>query len=109
MKLHKADSNTILIEPMKNRTNREMIRAYNTLITRLVNTGIMQKHHILDNECSEEFKNKTKSFKMAYQPVPPHDHHHNITEKASKCSKHTSSPYFAVQTLCYLSIYGADY
>jgi hypothetical protein len=62
MTLFESDSNAVLVEPMKNRTSGEMIGAYNTLITRLIDAGVTPKHHILDNECSEEFKTKIKSF-----------------------------------------------
>jgi hypothetical protein len=50
------DSNSILVAAMKNRTSGEMIRAYQELIDRLRSAGIKPKRHILDNECSEDFK-----------------------------------------------------
>ena len=74
MTLYEYDSNAILVEPMKNRTSGEMLRAYIKLIGRLVQAGITPKHHILDNECSAEFKAKIKLFKMTYQLIPPHNH-----------------------------------
>ena len=64
MTLYKNDSNAILVEPMKNRTSGEMLRAYIKLIERLKGAGITPKHHILDNECSTEFKAQIKLFKM---------------------------------------------
>jgi hypothetical protein len=45
------------------------------------------KHHILDNECSEEFKETIKCNEMTYQLVPPHDHHCNHAKKAIQTFK----------------------
>ena len=87
MTLYEYDSNAILVEPMKNRTSGEMLRAYIKLIGRLVQAGITPKHHILDNECSAEFKAQIKLFKMTYQLVPPHDHRRNAAEKAIQIFK----------------------
>ena len=73
MVLTESDSDIILVEPMKNRTSGEMIRAYQALIDCLHAANIVPKHHILDNECSEEFKATIKGNNMTYQLVPPHD------------------------------------
>ena len=67
MVLIKIDSNTILVEAMKNRTAGEMIRAYLVLITCLRNAGVTPKMHILDNECSEEFKTQIRKNNMTFQ------------------------------------------
>ena len=77
MVLTESNSDIILAEPMKNRTSREMIRAYQALIDRLHAANIVPKHHILDNKCSDEFKTTIKSNDMTYQLVPPHDHRRN--------------------------------
>ena len=45
----------------------------------------MSKHltlHILDNECSEEFKQAIEEHNMKHQLVPPHDHRRNAAKKA---------------------------
>ncbi len=52
MVLVELDSNAILIEPMKNRTPGEMIRAYQALFDRLKECGIKPKQHLLDNKWS---------------------------------------------------------
>ena len=59
MVLTESDSDVILMEPMKNCTSGEMIRAYQALINCLHAANIIPKHHILDNECTEEFKATT--------------------------------------------------
>jgi hypothetical protein len=56
MVLIEIDSNAILVEAMKNRTTGEMIRAYQVLVNHLCSAGVTPKMHILDNECSAEFK-----------------------------------------------------
>ena len=43
--------------------------------------------HLLDNECSNDFKERIKANKMTYQLVPPHDHRRNIAETAIKVFK----------------------
>ncbi len=51
------NSNAILVEPMKNHKDAEMIQAYNALLLRLKQAGIIPKKHVLDNEVSENMKN----------------------------------------------------
>jgi hypothetical protein len=61
MVLIESDSSAILVEPMKNRSTGEMIQAYQALIEQLNATGIFPKEHILDNECSDQFKKHTSA------------------------------------------------
>ena len=63
------------------------MRAYQTLIDRLAKAMIFPKLHILDNECSQDFKQKIESNGMKYQLVPPNDHRRNIAEKAIQTFK----------------------
>ena len=53
-----------------------MIRAYQVIINRPRSTRIAPKQHILDNECSNDFKEAIKTNNMTYQLVPPHAHDH---------------------------------
>jgi hypothetical protein len=78
MVLIEINSNATLVEAMKNRTTGEMLRAYQVLVDCLRRAGVTPKMHILDNECSAEFKDRIKSNNMKYQLVPPHDHRRNI-------------------------------
>jgi hypothetical protein len=87
MVLAESDSDIILVEAMKNCSSGEMIRAYQKFIDRLHATGIVPKHHILDNKCSDEFKETIKCNKMTYQLVPPHNHHRNCAKKAIQTFK----------------------
>ena len=72
---------------MKNRTAGEMVRTYQCLIDRLNICGITPKYHILDNECSAEFKQAIKANNMTYELTPADDHSRNITEKAIQTFK----------------------
>ena len=87
MVLFESGSNNILVEAMKCRTASEMVRAYQELINRLREADICPTKHILDNECSNEFKQAIKDNQMTYQLVPPNDHRRNVAEKAIQTFK----------------------
>jgi hypothetical protein len=87
MVLIELDSNAILVEATKNRSLTEMIQAYQVLVDRLRGAGIQPKMHLLDNECSADFKERIKVNGMKYQLEPPHDHQRNIAEKAVQVFK----------------------
>ena len=50
------DSNTILVDLIKNRTDAELTRAYHAMMLRLKQAGIIPQKHILDNELSSAMK-----------------------------------------------------
>ena len=50
MVMVEIDSNAILLEPLKSRQDKELIRAYDLLVTRLRRVGINPRKHVLDNE-----------------------------------------------------------
>ena len=64
--LIEIDSNAILVEAMKNCLAGEMIQAYQVLVERLRSAGLTPKMHILDNECSTEFKEQIVLNNMKY-------------------------------------------
>ena len=74
MVLVEIKSNVILVEPMKDKTAGEMVRAYKDMVLRLKACGIEPTEHVLDNECSEEFKQAIENNGMTYQLVHPYDH-----------------------------------
>ena len=45
------------------------------------------KHHILDNEFSEEFKHSLEKYDVTYEKVPPNIHHRNSAERAVRTFK----------------------
>ena len=77
------DSNAILVEPMKSREDKEMIRAYDALVQRLTRAGCKPKKHVLDNEISNNMKNHIKDHhKFTLELVPPGCHRRNAAEVA---------------------------
>jgi hypothetical protein len=91
MVMVEIDSNAILVEPMKNRKDAEMIRAYNTLLLRLKRAGIVPKKHVLDNEVPENMKNHIcDTCKLDMELVPPGCHRCNAAEVA----KHNFKAHF---------------
>jgi hypothetical protein len=82
MILCKIDNNIILSKPMRNRTSGEIVRAYQTLYTRLAIAGIRPKKHVLDNKCSNEYKGAIRENGMTYKMVPKGQHRRNLVERA---------------------------
>ncbi len=87
MVLYETTSNAILVQGMKNRTLGEMVLAYMILIARLKLARIEPKIHLLDNKCSQEYKDKISGNGITYQLVPPHNHRRNIAKKAIQTFK----------------------
>ena len=87
MVLFETLSNNILVEPMQSRVSGEMCHVYQTLVGRLNERGIKPTMHILDNECSAEFKTLVNENEMKYQLVPPNDHRRNVVEKTIQTFK----------------------
>ena len=87
MVLIEMDSDTILVEAMKNRKAGEIVRAYQKLVDRLKAYGVVPKHHVLDNECNKEFKEAIRSNGMTFQLADAHDHRRNVAEKAIQVFK----------------------
>jgi hypothetical protein len=54
------DANYIFCELMKNRTEDEMITAYQRMVDRMAISGLGLKHHQLDNKCSENLNNASE-------------------------------------------------
>jgi hypothetical protein len=75
-------SNSILVEPMKNQSDAEQLRAYWAILQQL-SAHNMPKHHWMDNEASAALKTLlTKEYIMDYQLVLPHIHCRNAAERA---------------------------
>ena len=87
MVMIEIDSNSILVEAMKNRTDSEMQRAYNHLLSRLKKKGFTPRKHVLDNEVSEAMKELIRDT-CKLELVPPGCHRRNIAEVAIKTFKH---------------------
>jgi hypothetical protein len=76
------DANYIFAEPMKNRTEGEMIRTHQKIINRMKTAGLGIKKQVLDNECSAAMKECIRANNMEYELVPPGQHRRNQAERA---------------------------
>ena len=56
MVVYDYNSNAILVEPMKNRTAKTILTAFQVLHRRLCNAGLRPRLQRLDNECSDALK-----------------------------------------------------
>ena len=56
MVMVEIDSNVILVNPIKNRTDTELTRTYHAMMLRLKQAGIIPQKHILNNEVSNAIK-----------------------------------------------------
>ena len=83
MVMVEIDSSGILVEPLKNRTDGELIRAYEKLMGRLHRAGVQPRKHVLDNEVSESMKTLIRDkYHMQVELVPPGCHRRNAAEVA---------------------------
>jgi hypothetical protein len=88
MVLIELDSNTLLVEAIKNCMAGDMIQAYQALLVDCLHSvEIQPTMHLLDNKCSVDFKEQIKFNQMKDQLIPPNDHRQNITETAIKIFK----------------------
>jgi len=69
-----VDSNSIWVDPMKNRTEGEMIQARERILRRMKACKIIPRHQIMDNEASEAYISAIQQSDMTYEKVPPDDH-----------------------------------
>jgi hypothetical protein len=82
MVLVEVNGNYINAEPMKNKSEGSIIKAYLTLWTRLMESGTVQPvTHIFDNKVSDAYKAEIKK-NCTIQLVPPANHRQNLAERA---------------------------
>ncbi len=80
MVLVEVDSNYIDAEPMKNKSEGLIIKAYLTLWTQLTASGTVRPTtHILDNKALAVYKAEIKK-NRTIQLVPPDNHQQNQAE-----------------------------
>jgi hypothetical protein len=85
--LYDYDINSILSAPMKNRGDKEMVRAFDLLIQSLIIRGLRPLLERLDNEASLALRNYLTKQGITYQLAPPHIHQRNNAEQAIKTFK----------------------
>ena len=67
-------TNAILLRPMKNRTNKSMLDAFQSVYEKLKAANWSPKLHFLDNECLQAIKKIVFGNKSEIQFVEPHNH-----------------------------------
>jgi hypothetical protein len=72
--LYAYDSNSILSAPMRNKGDKEMVRAFDLLIQSLILRGLKPLLQRLDNEASLALINYLTKQGITYQLAPPHIH-----------------------------------
>ena len=100
--LYHNDSNSLLTEPMKNRTGTKNFRSYAKLSNYLIDVGIRPKFQILNNGASQAFQREICTRHFNLQMVTPHMHRQNAAERSIKtfknhfvyglCSAHAEFP-----------------
>jgi hypothetical protein len=87
MILYDYDSNSILAELMKSRTDDEIIRSYQALHDSLIAAGLKPRLQKLDNEASHRLKQFLNTNDIEFQLIPPHLHRCNAAERAIRTFK----------------------
>eukprot|EP00804_Cyclotella_cryptica_P021899 CCRYP_000854-RA/>CCRYP_000854-RA protein AED:0.35 eAED:0.33 QI:0/0/0/1/1/1/2/0/417 len=82
MILYHTDSNSIWVEPTKNRTEGELILACTRALSRMRACRLTPRRQVLDNKASAAYKQAILDSGLTYQLVPPDDHRRNVAEKA---------------------------
>ena len=95
MVMVKIDSNYTLVQPMKNRSDDEMIKAYKILLKRVQRVGFETKKHVLDNECSRTLRELIRDT-CKLELVPPGCHGAMLPKSPSKYLNNISSVYWQV-------------
>ena len=85
--LYNYDTNSILVRPMKNRTEEEFLKVHEATMNFLKDRGQLPKIQKLDIEASELHKQNIKKFKMDYQLTPAQLPQSNIAERAIQTFK----------------------
>ena len=79
--LYDYDSNAILVEPMKSRSDADMEKSYNKLYYYLTDRGWTPKFNVMDNEASTAIKKLLTQRDDTFQLVKPHNHCVNAAER----------------------------
>ena len=81
------DCNATLTTATKNRSEKEMIRAFTSLAEYLNSQVINPCLYLMDNEASTALKMTMTSMNIKYQLVPPSNHRANNAEREIKSFK----------------------
>ena len=87
MVLYNYDSNVILAEAIKGRTDKKLIDGYEILYARIRKGGVEPVMQRLDNEASKALVHAIESKKLKYQLASPYSHRMNPAERAVQSFK----------------------
>jgi hypothetical protein len=79
--LYDYESNSVLSAPMKNRGDKEMVRAFDLLSQSPIIRGLKPSLQLLDNKASLALRNYLTKQGIDYQLAPPHIHRRNNAER----------------------------
>jgi hypothetical protein len=79
--MYDYDSNIVLSAPMKNRGDKDMVRAFDLLIQSLIIRGLKPSLKRLDNEASLALRKCLIKQGIDYQLAPSHIHRRNSAER----------------------------
>lgn len=81
--LYDYDSNSIVVEPMRNRNGMHILTTFFTVLhTHLITAGLLPLPQHLDNECSTALKMFLIKVAITYQVMLPEFHRRNAAERA---------------------------
>ena len=82
MVLYNHDSNAIISEPLKSRSEHKCFRVYSALHTHMSNCGLAPQVQMLDNECPAGLQQVMQNGGVDFQLVPTHVHRTNSAKRA---------------------------
>eukprot|EP00804_Cyclotella_cryptica_P003480 CCRYP_002118-RA/>CCRYP_002118-RA protein AED:0.26 eAED:0.26 QI:0/0/0/1/0/0/3/0/685 len=82
MILYHTNSNSIWVEPMKNRTAGKLILAHSRALSQMCTCGLTPRRQVLENKSSAAYKQAIFDSGPLYQLVSPNDYRRNVAEKA---------------------------
>jgi len=82
MVVHHVDSNSTWVEPLHDQLEGTLIATRTKILEQMRRQGIVPKHQILDNQCSDRMKLAMEATvladgstsRMTYELVPPEEH-----------------------------------
>jgi hypothetical protein len=87
MILYDYESNAILAQPIKDRTDSELLKSFQFMEQELVARGLKPKLMKLYNEASKLLKAYLHQQDITFKLVPPYSHRRNLAERAIKSFK----------------------
>ena len=85
--LYDYTTNAILVEPIKDTSEKTMIDTFKTMIAKLTKKGFKPVLNIIDNVATKAIKNFLETNNIDMQLVEPHNHRVNAAERAIQTFK----------------------